>query len=279
MYIKCWGSRGSIPVSGKEYQKYGGDTTCIEVVAQSGHTVIIDAGTGIRKLGSTHDNTHNTLYYLLFTHAHWDHVIGFNFFKPLLDKNSTIVIQNSKLSNMKVKEILETLMAPPFFPIAMKDLNATINFRDDLKGRFSLGSLDIETIPLSHPNGGLGYKFTENSKSFVFLTDNELGFDHPGSLGFDSFLNFSRNADLLIHDAEFFPDEYTSRKEWGHSSCVDTLNLAMKANVKRLGLFHINQERDDRQMDQMETVCKSIVKKNNSSMDCFAVACGADFKL
>ncbi|MFO7884970.1 MAG: MBL fold metallo-hydrolase [Desulfobacteraceae bacterium] len=279
MEIKCWGSRGSISVSGKEFIKYGGSTTCIEVTAGSGETIILDAGTGIRKLGSDPVAGDKTKYYLLFTHVHWDHIAGFPFFKPLLEKNRCIEIQNNVFLKLTIKEILDYLMSAPFFPVTMEAFKATRTFRDDLTGCFSIGSIDIETIPLSHPGGGYGYKLTENNKTFVFLTDNELGFDHPLSKGFDSFLTFCTDADILFHDAEFTPEEYSSKTGWGHSSYKELLDLAVKAKVRQLGLFHINQERTDIEMDKIVTCCRKILQQKKSSLDCFGVAAGMHFKL
>lgn len=279
MFIKCWGSRGSIPVSGREYLRFGGDTTCIQVTAASGETVIIDAGTGIRKLGAVLQKKQGQHFYLLMTHVHWDHVAGFSFFKPLLDRNCTITIQNLTFSGIDFKSVLERIMSPPLFPITLDELNATICFDDTLSGAFSIGSIDIETIPLSHPNGGMGYRFTENNRSFVFLTDNELSHVHPGGATLPDFLSFTRNADLLFHDAEFKPDEYPSRKCWGHSAYTDVLDLAIKAGVRQLGLFHLNQDRTDDQVDAMEKACQAIIRQQASSLDCFAVASGMEFTL
>ncbi|MBI9087757.1 MAG: MBL fold metallo-hydrolase [Desulfobacterium sp.] len=277
MFIKCWGSRGSIPVSGEQYLKYGGDTTCIQVVARSGETVIIDAGTGIRRLGATLDAVDTC--YLLLTHAHWDHVAGFPFFKPLFNSNKVVEIQNTTFSGQPVKEIFNTLMSPPLFPITPNDLTAQIRFRDDFTGRFTIGSLTIDTIPLSHPNGAFGYRLTEGNKRFVFLTDNELGLAHPGDQGFDGYRAFAKDADLLFHDAEFTPDEYPQRIGWGHSIYTEALELAMEAGVKRLGLFHLNQDRTDKEMDRIQADCRSRIKANNSGLDCFAVACDMEFTL
>ncbi len=279
MLIKCWGSRGSIPVSGGQYLKYGGDTTCIQVVAKSGETVIIDAGTGIRQLGAALDAVDTC--YLLLTHAHWDHVAGFPFFKPLFNSNKVVEIQNSTFSGLPVKEIFNSLMSPPLFPITPNDLKASIRFRDDFTGSFTIGSLKIDTIPLSHPNGGFGFRLTEENKRFVFLTDNELGLDHPGSQGFDRYCSFAKDADLMFHDAEFTPDEYLQRIGWGHSTYTEALELAMKAGVKRLGLFHLNQDRTDTDMDRIQADCRSRARSNsnNLELDCFAVACNMEFIL
>ena len=277
MYIKCWGSRGSVPVSGRDFLKYGGDTTCIQVVAKSGETVIIDAGTGIRNLGATLDKIQTC--YLLLTHAHWDHVAGLSFFRPLFSKNKVVEIQNHTFSGLTVEKILDTLIAPPFFPITPRDLKATIRFRKDLLKEFSIGSLGIKTIELSHPNGAIGFRFTEDGKSFVFLTDNELGFDHPGNAGFEAYLSFAKDADLLFHDGEFTPEEYLTRMGWGHSTYGAALDLAVMAGAKRLGLFHLNQDRTDREVDRIQEECQAIIRSEGWQIECFAVACGMEFNL
>ncbi|SMC87566.1 Phosphoribosyl 1,2-cyclic phosphodiesterase [Desulfocicer vacuolatum DSM 3385] len=279
MKIKCWGSRGSIAVAGNEYCKFGGETTCIQVIAGSGENLIIDAGTGIRKLGIDLVAAPRQELYLFLTHAHWDHISGFTFFKPLQDPGVTLTVQNSSFSNTTVEEIFKSLIQPPFFPITMKDLEANIRYKDHMKDQFTIGSLSISTIALNHPGGGLGYKFTENGKSFVFLTDNELGYRHPKGLENEAYERFCSNADLLFHDAEFTPDEYPSKTGWGHSAYTDVIELAIKARVKELGLFHLNQERTDIQMDKIVDHCRRIIKDRGESMACLGVACNMEFNL
>ncbi len=272
MDIKCWGSRGSIAVAGKDTVKYGGDTTCLEITAKSGQTIIVDAGTGIRRLGMSFIDRDITEYFLLFTHAHWDHVQGFAFFRPLLYSHIKLTIQDRKFSNIRTRDVLKELMKEPFFPIGLSGLNADIRFDKNLNGKFKIGSIDIEMIPTSHPGGGFGYKFTEGGKSFVFLTDNELGFDHPDSAGYDAYLDFCKDVDILFHDAEYTSDEYKRRQTWGHSTISQVMDLAIKAGVKRLGIFHLNQERTDAQVDQIVTKCRADLKKKKAALDCFAVA-------
>jgi len=276
MDIKCWGSRGSIAVSGDQYSRYGGDTTCIEITAKSGETIIIDAGTGIRRLGNSLIKRKITQYYLLFTHAHWDHIQGFVFFKPLLFSKDKIIIQDRKFLSIHTRDLFNKIMAMPFFPIGLGDLKADMQFDTRLNDKFNIGSVNIETIPTSHPGGGLGYKFIEDGKTFVFLTDNELGLDHPTSMGFEGYLNFSKNADLLFHDGEYTKDEYKQKKNWGHSSIPEVLDLALKANVKKLGLFHLNQDRTDDQMDKIIHECRTDLKKKESNLDIFAVPCNME---
>jgi len=144
---------------------------------------------------------------------------------------------------------------------------------------FEIGSVKVVPIAISHPNGGSGYKFIEDGKSFVFLTDNELGFIHPGGLAYKDYVKFSLGADLLIHDAEYTPEEYKTFIDWGHSVYTDVLNLAFEAGVKKVGLFHLNQERTDREMDKIVKTCGKIIADKSNNMECFAVGCDMTFEL
>jgi ribonuclease BN (tRNA processing enzyme) len=139
--------------------------------------------------------------------------------------------------------------------------------------------MTITPIPLSHPNQGVGYKFTEDGKSFVFLTDNELMHKHHGGMDFDDYCEFSAGADLLIHDAEYDDDDYKKKKTWGHSTYKDALRLAQEAGVKRFGLYHHNQERSDAQVDAFVKDCKKIIRQNSSGMKCFAVTQDMEIEL
>jgi phosphoribosyl 1,2-cyclic phosphodiesterase len=279
MIIKIWGSRGSIPVSGKEYLKYGGDTTCLEIRTKSGDIIIVDAGTGIRRLGNQLANEDCRDFNFIFTHAHWDHLMGFPFFKPLYSKRTRIRMHRCPYHSKFVETILSRLMAPPNFPVKYADIIAQLSYLDDCPMAFQIGSVNVETVALSHPNGGSGYKFTEDGSRFVFLTDNELGHMHPGGLTFGDYLEFTRGADLLLHDAEYTPREYKTYIDWGHSVYTDALDLAQKAGVKKLGLFHLNQERTDRQMDRIVKDCRERNAANGLQLDCIGVASDMVFEL
>lgn len=277
MQIICWGSRGSIPVSGKEYIKYGGDTTCLEIRTSDDRIIIIDAGTGIRRLGNKLVSEDSYEYDMIFTHAHWDHLMGFPFFKPLYFGQTNIHMQGCPFAQKFVETMLNKVMAPPNFPIQYNDIKANISFTPDCPMLLEIGSISIHPIPLSHPNQGNGYKFIEGDTSFVFLTDNELDFIHPGGCSFDAYRTFSKGADLLIHDGEFTEHEYKSTKKWGHSKFSTALELAIQADVKRFGLFHLNQDRSDDAMDRIIHECQEIIDKRRSNLECFAV--GSDMKL
>jgi len=279
MIIRCWGARGSIPVSGKEYNKYGGDTTCVEIRTRNDDIIIIDAGSGIRRLGNRLVEEDRSQYTMIFTHAHWDHILGFPFFKPIYFKKTHINMLGCPFAQASVKHIISKAMAPPNFPVNFEDIKAKIDYHEICETVFHIDSITVIPIMLSHPNQGMGYKFIEDGKSFVFLTDNELSFKHEGGLDYGDYLAFSRGADFLIHDAEFREEEYRKTKAWGHSLYTDALRLAIESEVRKFGLFHHNQERFDQGVDDIVSDCKKILKDRNIALECFALHQGMEIDL
>ncbi len=278
MLIRCWGSRGSISVSGKDYLKYGGDTTCLEVVSSNDDLIILDAGTGIRQLGNRIvAEKDKRIINLLLTHAHWDHLAGFPFFKPIYMKEYKLRIFGPLPTQESLRSIISKTMTHPYFPIEFEDIKAEITFHEMDHSSVDIGSLQVETIPLSHPNQGFGYKFIEDNKSFAFLTDNELTYPHEGGKEFDDYVEFARDVEFLIHDAEYTREEYAETKGWGHSVYLDTLELALKANVGKLGLFHLNQDRTDEGEDELVENSRKIIAEKGSKLECFAV--GSDMEI
>jgi ribonuclease BN (tRNA processing enzyme) len=279
MFIRCWGARGSIPVSGREYTKYGGDTTCLEIRTRSDDIIVVDAGTGIRRLGNALLAEGRYKVHFLLTHAHWDHLMGFPFFKLLFVDHAEIHMHRGPFHPKFMRSMISKVLVPPNFPLRYADIKAKIIYNSGDTEKFDIGSVTVVPIPISHPNSGKGYKFIEDGKSFVFLTDNELGFVHPGGMAQTDYLSLCRGADLLIHDAEFTPEEYRKSVQWGHSTYTDVLELAFKAGVKQLGLFHHNQERTDDEVDAMVAACQKIISERNSPLVCFAVGTGMTFTL
>ena len=274
MKIKCWGARGSIAVSGKEFLKYGGDTTCIEINSKSGDNVIIDAGTGIRGLGDFLMLKGKVSSNILFTHWHWDHVLGFPFYKPLYNPDAQVSVFAPSFEGRSAKEIIAGLFTSPYFPMAFENIAAELTFHTLNTEPFWIGSLHITPIALSHPNGGVGYKFTEQGRSFVFLTDNELAFKHPGGLNFQEYVAFCDKVDLLLHDGEYSEEDYQKVKGWGHSTYFDALNLALRSEVKKLGIVHHNQGRSDDELDEILDDCKNTIAKQNSALDLYMMRKG-----
>jgi len=279
MNITCWGARGSIAVSGREYVKYGGDTTCMEVTSRDGDIIIIDGGTGMRRLGNKLLAAGSRTCSVLFTHAHWDHLMGFPFFKPIYMKGTKIGMFGCPYAQQSVKDIIARAMMAPYFPVDYGQLAAEFTYHLVCDAAFEIGPVRITPIQLSHPNRGLGFRFEEDGKRFVFLTDNELSLRHPGGGEYEDYLRFAEGADLLIHDAEYTAEQYALTKGWGHSVYTDALRLARDAGVKRFGLFHHNQDRSDADLDRIVADCSRIAAEDRSPVQCFGAETGMEVTL
>jgi phosphoribosyl 1,2-cyclic phosphodiesterase len=272
MIIRCYGARGSIAVSGAEYLKYGGDTTCIEIRTKNDEIIIVDAGSGIRRLGNKLLSEDRFEYSIIFTHSHLDHIIGFPFFKPVSNERATIDLLGCPITQGNIRKLLSRAMEAPLFPVAFDELKAKINYSGECALSFQVDTVEVFPINLSHPNVGMGYKFVEDGKTFVFLTDNELGYRHREGRSFEEYVEFSRDADFLIHDAMYTQAQYETTKTWGHSTYNDALNLALAARVKRFGLFHHDHGRDDDKLDVIVQVCRKVIQKQKRQMECFALS-------
>jgi len=279
MIIRCWGARGSIPVSGRQYLDYGGNTTCLEIRTKNDEIIIVDAGSGIRELGNFLLAENRYEYIILMTHAHWDHIMGFPFFKPIYIKRTKINVWGCPFAQASLQEMFSRVMAAPNFPVNYDSIHAQMTYQYTCSESYQFGSMKITPIALSHPNQGNGYKFEEDGRCFVFLTDNELGFRHEGGLDYPDYLEFARHADLLIHDAEYDEMDYKKTRGWGHSLYQDSLRLALEAGVKKLGLFHHNQERYDAGIEAIVSSCRQEISRRGKNLECFAVSQGMELSL
>jgi phosphoribosyl 1,2-cyclic phosphodiesterase len=279
MLIRCWGARGSIPVSGEEYLKYGGDTTCIEIRTAGDKIIIVDAGTGIRKLGNRLLEEERFQYNMIFTHSHWDHILGFPFFKPIYRQETSIHMFGCPFTQDSIEKMVAKVMAAPNFPVNFKNVQANFSYHKTCEGSFAIESMDVTPIATSHPDRGIGYKFVEDGRVFIFLTDNELAFKHPGGLDYKDYVHFCSGADLLIHDAEYTEEEYQTKKTWGHSVYKDALRLALDAEVKKLGLFHHNQERTDAGIEEIIKKCRQEIKDQRADLECLGIFEGMEIHL
>jgi len=261
MKLTVWGARGSIPVSGVEYDRYGGDTTCVCLETDAGDTIILDAGTGLRPLGNKLLQEGQKTFHFVLSHAHWDHLLGFPFFKPLYRKGTTIHIHGCTYAQQSIRNFLRTVMQPPFFPVTLDDVHADLVFADECKPEFTVAGLLCASIPLSHPNNGYGFRLTEGAKSVGFFPDNEFAFAHPGGKSFSDYVDFLRGVNVLIHDAEYLPEEYEQfARGWGHSVYSDAVRLGVAADVGRLVLWHLNQDRVDDEVDAMAELAQQAAK-------------------
>lgn len=268
MYIKFWGTRGSIAAPGPDTVKYGGNTACVEVVSTTGRRVVIDAGTGIRALGDELVQTGQPVHLtLLITHPHWDHILGMAFFKPVYLDSSVINIDGCPKAFWGLANVFDDRKGNGYFPVAFDELKARIRHLERIPhGSLQVGDLHIEGIETNHPQGGMGFKIRENGRCLVFLTDNELAADAPLGRQPQDFAHFAMGCDLLIHDAQYLPEEIEAHRGWGHSTFADAVELALLAKVPRLVLFHHDPSRTDKELKEIEARARKLVNPKNSSL-------------
>jgi len=260
MKFKFWGVRGSVPVPGEKTIKYGGNTSCVSVDCW-GHFVIFDGGSGIRELGlELIQNILRPDISIFFSHVHWDHIQGIPFFKPLFIKNFNINMYGEKKVKSSLEGTLKGQQQYPNFPISLEEIEATgakITFTDLYQGQkiHLLSNLYVDCIKLSHPDGVFAYRIieelTDRKNSLVYATDTE----HRNVVD-PRLLKLAENADVLIYDAQYTPEEYEGKEgmskfDWGHSTYQFAVATAIEAKVKRLFLFHHDPEHNDKDIDNI----------------------------
>lgn len=281
MKVKFWGTRGSIAAPGQDTIVYGGNTCCLQITLDSGRMIIVDAGTGMRPLGDHLIATGQSVdILLLMTHIHWDHVQGFPFFDPIYNPSSRIAVDGFPASMKGLRVIFDNKMGDGFFPVRFEDLKARVEYIGELSRHpVTMDDTRIDVIPLNHPQGALGYRFQEGKKKLVFITDNELVKDGPVGIGFLDYVQFSMEADVLIHDAQFTPEEIDRHRGWGHSDCASALDLALQAHAKRLMLFHHAPARKDGDVAAVIERCHDIASENGHDIIIDAAKEGSEFVL
>lgn len=267
MRVKFWGCRGSVPVPDSRMMTYGGNTTCVEFDLD-GHILVVDAGTGIRRLGEDLLDRGVRAFDLFITHTHWDHLHGFPFFAPIHSPLTTISILGSTPSFKKLRHIMFKQMAYEYFPISFPDLKATIEFVEVRSG-FDRNGWRITTLALNHPITTTGLRLEKGGQAVVFLTDNELGAARPPTPP-AAFVEFCRGARYLIHDAQFTEEEYLTRRGWGHSTLPQTRELARAAGVANLVLFHHDPGRTDDQLAACEAKFQADCRAEGCRFTTFA---------
>ncbi len=249
MKVEFWGVRGSAPVSGRNYVKYGGHTPCAAVESSTGALVVMDAGTGIKKLGERlagHMRAGEFELFLFLTHFHLDHVIGLPFFAPLYSPQVTIHFF-SAAPPRETEKYLSGLMLGRYFPVAFRETASKKVFHRVGDEMISVGKLKISSCPLNHPQGSVAYKVEEKDARVVFATDTE-----PLEQGMDERLaGFIHGVEYFICDATFTPREYRLRQGWGHSTWLEGTKLARHAGVRHLVLSHLNPDHTDGRIDEM----------------------------
>ncbi len=269
-YLKLWGTRGSNPVSGADYIRFGGNTACLEISCGS-DIIIIDAGTGIRPLGDVMHLDNSKKIHLFLSHTHWDHLTGFPFFSPLYHPDVEINIWSPVGFEKSTKELFTEMLAYAYFPVRLEDMEAKLNFHDLRDGHsVSIGEITIDSHYAYHPGATLCFKIHLAGKTIGYATDNEmfLGYHgHPEAIQeqnlllktHESILNFFQNCDTLIHEAQYTPLEYQKRVGWGHSSISNAAILCKQTKTKHWIVTHHDPQHTDADLLQKLHLHKDIL--------------------
>jgi len=269
-YIKFWGVRGSIPTPGPTTVRYGGNTPCVELRLSEDKFFILDAGSGLRELGVYLTKLGKPVKsHIFISHMHWDHIQGIPFFVPALIPGNEFIFYGAEDADSSLQEILENQMNHVNFPIEMKDMASKLNFKALQEDTYEIDSVKFETF--------LGFKFYVNGKSLVYISDNEPYPTNNETIENDDqdfvedsnekLVEFVKKADILIHDAQYTPEEYESRYQWGHSPYNFTVDIALKAKVKKLVIFHHDPLHDDNFVDEMIVKAQEIARSAKSDLE------------
>ena len=271
IYIDFWGVRGSVPSPGPETIRYGGNTSCISITVEN-KILILDAGTGIRNLGSSMIEQSDLKIFVIITHTHWDHIQGFPFFTPIYQPNRPVYMFPTLHKKNLVLSSLIDQMDGAHFPLTPDQVPSNFNFiTEDPLEFLAKNGFHMELVPMNHPGGAFGYKIKFDDTVICYFTDNEIDPPYPKSIELNELTEQCKNADVLIHDAQYTEDDMPFKHGWGHSLISQVTDLGKTANVKNLVYFHHDPDRTDDELDaQLEKASKTLEENDSSVKPYFA---------
>lgn len=251
MQVTFFGVRGSTPCNGDDIAKYGGNTSCVAVSAPGEDPLFFDLGTGARYLGASLKGKGTFHGTCLLSHLHWDHTQGLPFFTPLLREGSTLDIYAPAQDDGRgVEEVMTTVIRPPVFPVTIEQLPGAVRFHDTADSEFQIGGLNVMARSVPHVGPTLGYRVEFGGRSVAYLSDHQQ--PHDGSFAVsDGARELVEGVDLLIHDAQYTPDEFALKSTWGHCTVEYAMWLAQHCHVGKLALFHHDPTRTDTALDEV----------------------------
>lgn len=255
MRIRFWGVRGSIAAPGPETAAVGGNTSSVEV--RCGETrIVLDAGTGLRRLGDelVRESGGRVRAHLLLSHHHWDHIQGLPFFVPLYLPSTELTVTGPMAERHSMHDVLSHQMTSPVFPVRLDELPCRLETREVKSGeRFAIGDVAVTVAKLNHPGGVLAYRLDWQGRSVVYATDTE----HYSCVD-PALCALAAGADVLIYDAQYTPAEYREKVGWGHSTYEDGAKAALAAGVRQLVLFHHDPRRSDEGVAEIERLARGL---------------------
>lgn len=277
MLVTFYGVRGSIPTPGSQFVKYGGNTACVHVVLDDDTNIVLDSGTGIRNLGKNLLKN-NSPVHILLSHNHWDHIQGFPFFAPIYQSGREIHITPGLTEEIRPSGILEQ-MTGSFFPVPREAIAANIVIQTYADNSWLIGEARINRLKMNHPGGGSCYTIEYKNRKVAYITDNELYPPYKKNTDFLDFVHFAKDADLLIHDAQYVIEDMPEKSGWGHSVAEEAVKLALACNVKNLALYSHDPEREDKMIDDIVEQASFIIEVGGGKTICVGAKEGMSLKL
>ena len=275
--VSYWGVHGTLPVCGPGSLRYGGNTPCVSVEISGEPLFIFDCGSGIKQLSDSlaAAKVQRLSARIFISHTHWDHINTIPFFGPLYVRGNQIELFGPYQGDLTIERAIAAQMESVYFPVTIREFGARLLFRDLREEAIDFGQVRVESILLKHPGYCLGYKLTCFGRTVCYITDNELylksdpRYDLPYV---ERLAHFVRDADVLITDTTYRDHEYPSKVDWGHSCVSEVADLAARANVKRLHLFHHDPDQTDDDIDLKLKEMREALFKLGADVQCDAPA-------
>lgn len=253
MTLTFWGTRGSIPTFNDETQIYGGNTSCISLVDQ-GTLVILDAGSGIKKLTDSEYIKGFNEFHILLTHMHFDHIQGLGFFGPFFNPEAKVNIYGPAANSEELIKTLSKYLSPPLFPVRIRDFKADVQFHALPKRSLKIDHLSISSAYLCHPGPTLGYRINNEQSTICYIPDHEVALgvpSFPKSPGWTSGFDLADGSDILIHDSQYDDQQYLEKTGWGHSTFAQAIRFGELCKSKKIYLFHHDPIHSDQQLEDL----------------------------